>query len=103
VKFGNGETATALAVNCGGVGNRTRLSLRPERVEIGAKSDFNSVTGKVLELIYLGDHIRARMSVHGNDTFVVKLPNSSDHAQLSVGETTLMSWRAQDCRALDAE
>jgi putative spermidine/putrescine transport system ATP-binding protein len=103
VKFANGETATALAVNCGGVGAKTRLSLRPERVEIGAKPDFNSVTGKVLELIYLGDHIRARMAVHGNDTFVVKLPNSSDHAQLSVGETTLMSWRSQDCRALDAE
>jgi putative spermidine/putrescine transport system ATP-binding protein len=71
-------------------------------VEIGAKPDFNSVTGKVLELIYLGDHIRARMSVHGNEQFVVKLPNSSDHAQLSVGESAHLSWRAEDCRALDA-
>jgi putative spermidine/putrescine transport system ATP-binding protein len=102
VRFGNGETATALAVNCGGVGQMTRLSLRPERVEIGAKPDFNSVTGKVLELIYLGDHIRARMSVHGNEQFVVKLPNSSDHAQLSVGESAHLSWRSEDCRALDA-
>jgi len=102
VRFHNGETATALAVNCGGVGELTRLSLRPERVEIGAQEDFNSVEGKVLELIYLGDHIRVRMDVHGNRDFVVKLPNSSDHAALSVGETTTLSWRAEDCRALDA-
>ncbi|MFO7855043.1 MAG: ABC transporter ATP-binding protein [Paracoccaceae bacterium] len=102
VRFHNGETATALAVNCGGVGEIARLSLRPERVEIGAQEDFNSVEGKVLELIYLGDHIRVRMDVHGNRDFVVKLPNSSDHAALSVGEKTTLSWRAEDCRALDA-
>jgi putative spermidine/putrescine transport system ATP-binding protein len=102
VRFHNGETATALAVNCGGVGSLTRLSLRPERVEVGAKPDFNSVQGTVQELIYLGDHIRVRMDVHGNPNFVVKVPNSSDHAALSEGETTLLSWRAEDCRALDA-
>ena len=102
VAFANGETASALAVNCGGVGAATRLSLRPERVEVGAKPDFNSVEGKVLEQIYLGDHIRVRMSVHGNEDFVVKVPNSSHHAQLSVGETATLSWRYEDCRALDA-
>ena len=102
VRFGNGETCRALAVNCGGPGEGTRLSLRPERVEVGAKPDFNSVSGKVLELIYLGDHIRVRMNVHGNEEFVVKMANSSDHAALSVGETATLSWRAEDCRALDA-
>ncbi len=103
VRFDNGETARALAVNIEGPGARTRLSVRPERVEVGAKPDFNSVVGKVLELIYLGDHIRCRMLVHGNDEFIVKIPNSSDHAALNVGETTTLSWRAEDCRALDAE
>ena len=102
VEFSNGETARALAVNIAGVGLPTQLSIRPERVEIGAKPDFNSVEGRVLELIYLGDHIRCRMEVHGNDEVIVKVPNSSDHAALSVGETTILSWRAEDCRALDA-
>ncbi len=102
VAFENGETARALNVNTEGVGSRTRLSLRPERVQVGASEDFNSVSGEVRELIYLGDHIRVRMSVHGNDEFVVKVPNSSEQAALNVGETTTLSWRDEDCRALDA-
>ncbi|SES92095.1 ABC transporter ATP-binding protein [Oceanicella actignis] len=103
VRFDNGETARALAVNIAGPGSRTRLSIRPERVEIGAKPDFNSVEARVLELIYLGDHIRCRMEVHGNTDFIVKVPNASEHAALTVGEVTTLSWRPEDCRALDAE
>jgi len=56
----------------------------------------------VLELIYLGDHIRCRMAVAGHDEFIVKVPNSSDHAALTVGETCPVGWVTEDCRALDA-
>ena len=31
--------------------------------------------GKIEELIYLGDHIRARLDVCGNNEFIVKVPN----------------------------
>lgn len=102
VEFADGERCRALAVACGGEGQRTRLSLRPERVEVGAQTGDNTVSGQVLELIYLGDHIRVRMNVHGNSDFVVKVPNASDHAALRVGETATLGWRAEDCRALDA-
>ncbi len=101
VELPDGGATRALAVACGGVGERTRLSLRPERVEIGGAGN-DAVAGKVLELIYLGDHIRVRMAVHGNDDFVVKVPNASEHAALRVGETAPLTWRAEDCRALDA-
>ena len=57
---------------------------------------------EVKELIYLGDHIRCRMNVHGNDEFVVKVPNASGHKHLEVGEKTDISWETEDCRALDA-
>jgi hypothetical protein len=33
------------------------------------------VDGRVEELIYLGDHIRVRMNVAGNDEFIVKVRN----------------------------
>ena len=101
VAFENGATAKALAVNCGGEGTPTQLSLRPERVEVGNAKGGDAVDGRVLELIYLGDHIRCRMSVHGNEEFNVKIPNSSDHAALKVGEVVALSWRPEDCRALD--
>ena len=58
--------------------------------------------GKVEELIYLGDHIRTRMHVCGHDGFIVKIPNSSAHAQLSEGATVKVGWTMEDCRALDA-
>ena len=87
------------------VGSRTTLSLRPERIEVNpsAKSKYaNAFEGTVKELIYLGDHIRTVASVCGNDEFIVKIPNSSEHASLSVGEKVKLGWTVEDCRALDA-
>jgi putative spermidine/putrescine transport system ATP-binding protein len=102
VDYGMGTTGEALAVNCGEAGSKTTLSIRPERVNIGAASNENAVDAKVLELIYLGDHIRCRMNVLGNYQFVVKVPNAAGHKHLEVGETTKVSWLKEDCRALDA-
>jgi len=102
VDFGDGTLGEALAISCGGVGTNTTLSIRPERVNIGAKSGPSAVKADVLELIYLGDHIRCRMNVMGNDQFVVKIPNAAGQNQLAVGEATQVSWATEDCRALDA-
>ncbi|MFT5160766.1 MAG: putative spermidine/putrescine transport system ATP-binding protein, partial [Paracoccaceae bacterium] len=102
VDYGNGTNGEALAVNCGDVGSATTVSIRPERVNIGAKSGAGAVEAKVLELIYLGDHIRCRMEVMGNTEFVVKVPNAAGHKHLVEGETTKVSWLKEDCRALDA-
>jgi len=92
----------ALAVNCGGVGENTMLSIRPERVLIGDPSAPNVMEGVVVELIYLGDHIRCRMEVAGTGDFIVKVANSHAHAALKVGERTPIGWVTEDCRALDA-
>ncbi|GHA55316.1 polyamine-transporting ATPase [Amylibacter ulvae] len=101
VKLPMGGVVKAKAVNCE-KGQDTTLSIRPERVKLGASKSSNATDAKVLELIYLGDHIRCRMNVHGNEDFVVKVPNAAGHKHLSVGETTTVSWLAEDCRALDA-
>jgi putative spermidine/putrescine transport system ATP-binding protein len=102
VTLSTGQVVKALSVNCGGVGNRTMLSVRPERVIIGDPSVPNAMEGKVVELIYLGDHIRCRMDVADNSEFIVKIANSHAHAALRVGETTAIGWETDDCRALDA-
>jgi len=102
IKLDDGTVTEALAVKCGDVGNRTTLSIRPERVTVGGNKTKNSTDAKVLELIYLGDHIRCRMNVHGNEDFIVKVPNSAGHTHLQAGETTTVSWGKEDCRALDA-
>ena len=100
VQFADGELCRASAINAGEVGSDTLISIRPERINVGTRGE-NTTEGKVLELIYLGDHIRCRLDVHGNDEFVVKVPNSAGHSHLSVGEETKVSWAAEDARALD--
>src|SRR6185369_4417026 len=54
----------AMAVNVDSVGQATTLSLRPERVKINppAGSMPNLFNAEVRELIYLGDHVRTRVS-----------------------------------------
>ncbi len=102
IELADGGTCRALAVNCGDVGSRTLISIRPERVIIGAGGDENAATAEVMELIYLGDHIRCRLRVHGNDDFVVKVPNAGDESkELTVGQETTISWHTRDARALD--
>jgi len=102
IRLETGQTVRAKAVNCGGVGERTQLSIRPERVLVGSDAQSNTLVGRVQELIYLGDHIRCRMSVAGDDEFIVKVPNSHAHTTLQVGEETAVGWVTDDCRALDA-
>ena len=102
VKLDNGKKVESLAVNCGKVGSRTTLSIRPERVRLGGAKTKNTTDAVVKELIYLGDHIRCRMEVHGNEEFIVKVPNSAGHKHLVEGEKTSVTWAKEDCRALDA-
>ncbi|MDQ0316226.1 putative spermidine/putrescine transport system ATP-binding protein [Amorphus orientalis] len=102
VQLDSGETVTANAVNIEGVGSRTTLSLRPERVDVKPPSEMaNILDAEIRELIFLGDHIRARLSVAGNDDFIVKVPNKHDEIDLREGEKTTVGWYASDCRALD--
>ena len=103
VDVGGGNIVLAAKINADGVGARTTLSLRPERVvvEPSAGALPNIFPAKAEELIYLGDHIRTRFTLCGHDDFIVKIPNSAAHAQLRQGETVNIGWNAEDCRALD--
>ena len=56
--------------------------------------------GLVKELIYLGDHIRARLEVCGNDEFIVKIPNEGGF-KYKENESINLTWSADDIRALD--
>ena len=103
VTLESGEEIQALKVNVDGVGDKTTLSLRPERVEVNPESGKfpNVFNAKVEELIYLGDHIRTRATVCSNSEFIVKIPNASHHASLNKGDSVTFGWSMEDCRALD--
>lgn len=99
-----GGSVKALDVNTGGKGSATTLSLRPERVSVNPENGAvpNVFDAEVEELIYLGDHIRTRVKVCGNDEFVIKIPNAHGHAVIKKGESVRIGWAMEDCRALDA-
>ena len=102
VDLDGGGSVQALKVKVNEVGDKTQLSVRPERVSIKSNKDqsINKFTGNVKELIYLGDHIRARLDVCGNDEFIVKIPNEGNVA-LKEGASIDLHWQAEDIRALD--
>ncbi len=80
------------------------MSLRPERVTVNpAEGSLENVfEGQVKELIYLGDHIRTRVDVCGNDEFIIKVPNSYGHLVVDNDQKIKIGWSSDDCRALDA-
>jgi putative spermidine/putrescine transport system ATP-binding protein len=104
VKIDGYAEVRALPIKTEGPGSRTTLSLRPERVRINPLngSCANLFDARVEELIYLGDHTRARVSVLGTDNFIIKLPNAEGIPDLTPGSQIRVGWKPEDCRALDA-
>ncbi|WP_461621924.1 ABC transporter ATP-binding protein [Bradyrhizobium sp. 23AC] len=85
----------ALAVNVDAVGRSTVLSLRPERIKLNPAPGSLRLGAQVAEVIYLGDHVRIRISVCGHDDFVVKLPNSEGSVQVEPGAVITIGWKTE--------
>ena len=105
VRLGDGSVIDALPVNVAKPGDRTVVSIRPERVEFHADRmpvDTHRLEAEVLEFIYMGDSFRTRLRVAGNDDFIMKCRNAVDQRRLVAGEKVVIGWHVADCRALDA-
>lgn len=104
VQLDDGSLIDAKPVNVSKAGERTQVSIRPERVEINPElgPDSHTLDAEVLEFIYMGDVFRTRLRVAGRDDFIVKTRNRADQARLEPGTHVNIGWLPQDCRALDA-
>ena len=92
--------ANPISVNSNG--DRTTVSLRPERALINTKNKMdNNFKGKIEEVIYHGDHTRVRLDLLGNKAFILKVPNSSANMDIKMGNEINVSWNSHDARALD--
>ncbi len=87
------------------VGDRTTLSIRPERIRLAPEPDqfANDFKAEVLDLAFLGDHLRVRMRLLESGDFIVKIPNTVGHGGVVPGDRVRVGWTATDCRALDFE
>jgi putative spermidine/putrescine transport system ATP-binding protein len=85
------------------------MSLRPERVQIGGTAPTIGanghcrLTGRLREVIYLGDHVRARIVLPGNDDFTVKRPIDEVHRLPAIGQPVGLAWAPEHCRAFARE
>tara|TARA_E500000318_G_scaffold21411_1_gene21850 strand:+ start:808 stop:1902 length:1095 start_codon:yes stop_codon:yes gene_type:complete len=105
VSLDDGSEIDAMPVNVNQPGERTRVSIRPERVEFNKDRlhpDAHTLKATVKEFYYMGDIFRFRLSVAGNDEFIVKARNAPDAVRLKPGEEIEIGWLPEDCRALDA-
>ncbi len=105
VRLDDGEELDATPVNVTKVGERTRVSIRPERVEFNKdrlKEGAHTLKAEVLEFIYMGDIFRTRLRVAGNEDFIIKTRNAPDQVRLEPGAQIEIGWLPEDCRALDA-
>ena len=105
VKLASGDLIDAKPINVSTVGEKTRVSIRPERVEFDMNRlavGSHTLKAEVLEFVYMGDTFRTRLRVAGNDEFIVKTRNAPDQVRLEPGSVVDIGWMPSDCRALDA-
>ena len=102
VKLNSGTEILANPIVAKIKGDKTTISLRPERALIDPKIKMdNNHKGIIEEVIYHGDHTRLRLDLLGNKEFILKVPNSSSGMDIKVGKEIDIGWNSIDCRALD--
>jgi putative spermidine/putrescine transport system ATP-binding protein len=104
VRLTNGEVIDATPVNVTEKGAKTLVSIRPERVEFKPEMmppGAHTISAEVIEVIYMGDILRAVLRVAGSEEFVMKMRNTLGQSKLSPGQGIKVGWHPQDARALD--
>jgi putative spermidine/putrescine transport system ATP-binding protein len=104
VRLTTGELIDATAVNAREKGGATLVSIRPERVEFKPEmmpAGAHTLGAEVIEVIYMGDILRAVLKVAGSDDFVMKMRNTLGQTRLTAGQKIKVGWHPQDARALD--
>ena len=102
VKLNSGTEIIANPIKVKSKGDKTKVSLRPERAIIDPENQMdNKHKGKIEEVIYHGDHTRVRLDLLGNKEFILKVPNSSARMDIKVGNEINIGWDSYDSRALD--
>ena len=102
IKLNSGDEILANPIRVKSKGEKSIVSLRPERAIIDPDDKMdNKFTGKIEEVIYHGDHTRVRLNLLDNHEFILKVPNSSARMDIKVGNEINVGWNSQDSRALD--
>ena len=99
IRLKSGASLVASLSDAASVGQSVLLSVRPERIELTerAGSGENSVSARVADCVYQGDHLRVQLD-DGAQSFIVRLDRKLREWQ--PGADVVAEFRAADCRVI---
>ena len=102
IRLDSGELVEARAVNVDGPGSRTGLSVRPERLHLGAAAVplANRLSAEVDEMIYGGDHTMVRLRRQAGGHLTAKVA-AAEAEGIKLGDRLDVGWEARHCNALN--
>jgi putative spermidine/putrescine transport system ATP-binding protein len=100
-----GQIVTAFRVAPCQIGDSVSVAIRPERVAVDPKPGLygNELDAKIDDIVFLGDHLRLRMTVCDTPDFIAKIPNIVGHGAVLEGDRVRVGWTLTDARALEPD
>lgn len=85
-------------------GDRTVVSVRPERISLATSMDSqrNAISATVKDIVLLGDQLRVRLDA-GGTAITLKSPNTANAHMPQNGENVSLYCRIDDCRAFGVQ
>ena len=103
VKLRAGPEVEARIADATRIGDPCIVSIRPERVALAAVSaremGENALSVVVVEIVYLGDHLRLRLALGQETELIVKRPAVAGLGGLAVGQPASVAWQGFHARA----
>ncbi len=104
VDVGGGVSVLARPVGSFAPGDKTVLSLRPERIAVAKDGQWeNDFTIEIDKVVYLGDVNRLLLRFAGGSEFAVRVANQGGGPVFQRGDSVRVAWRQSDCLAFPAE
>ena len=99
-----GGIIKALRIAPSRIGDTVAIAIRPERVSLAPKPGLyhNEFDARIDDIMFLGDHLRLRVTVCGHSNFIAKIPNIVGHGAVLEGDQVRVGWLVTDCRSLEA-
>jgi len=103
VRLTGGALIRAQRVNVYAVDRPTTVSIRPERLYLDpSHADApNRLNARVVETVYLGDHLRVIMDISEGTQVMVKMLLTHALQPPKIGDVLTVYFREEDCRALN--
>ena len=95
IRLQNGGQLSATLAEVTRTGQHVLVSIRPERLELKeTKTGMNSLSAKVIDCVYQGDHLRVQLDGNGN-SIVARLGRKSH--EWPIGANVVAEFQPSDC------